>query len=92
MGNKLIYYNKTSDDVIMGNELKKILKNNFINLYTRENIIGFAGRRIDRNYLIENIVNFNQHFYICGSSDFVKTVSELLLDLGVNPNSLVIEN
>ena len=33
-GNKLIYSNKTSDDVILGDELIKMLKKNFINLFT----------------------------------------------------------
>jgi ferredoxin-NADP reductase len=91
-GNKLIYSNKTSEDVIMGNELKQMLKKNFIKLFTREHIIGFVGRRIDRNYLIENIIDFNQHFYVCGNADFVKSVTGYLLDLGVKPNSLVVED
>ena len=91
-GNKLIYSNKTSDDVILGKELRKMLKDNFVNLYTRQNVIGFVGRRIDRNYLIENIIDFNQHFYVCGSVDFVKNITSYLIDLGVNANSLVIEN
>ncbi len=41
--------------------------------------------------LIENISNFSQHFYICGTNDFVKNVSLQLLDLGANADSLVIE-
>lgn len=91
-GNKLIYSNKTSEDVIMDKELKKMLKSDYVKLYTRQNVIGFVGRRIDRNYLIENIIDFNQHFYVCGTSDFVKSITTYLLDLGVTPNSLVIEN
>jgi ferredoxin-NADP reductase len=90
-GNKLIYSNKTSEDIIMGKELHKMFKDNYVNLLTRENVIGFVDRRIDRNYLIENIVDFNQHFYICGSSDFVECIAKYLIDLGVNANLLVIE-
>lgn len=90
-GNRLIYVNKTSEDVIMGDELHKMLKNNFINVYTRENVVGFAGKRIDRNFLIENIVDFSQHFYVCGPSDFVKTVTKNLLDLGATAESVVFE-
>jgi ferredoxin-NADP reductase len=91
-GNKLIYSNKTSDDVILGNELSKMLKKNFINLFTRQNVIGYVGKRIDRNYLIENIVDFNQNFYVCGTSEFVKSITGYLINLGVNPDSLVIED
>lgn len=91
-GNRLIYVNKTSEDVIMGEELHRMLKNNFINVYTRENVVGFMGKRIDRNFLIENIADFNQNFYVCGPSDFVKSVTDNLLDLGATANSIVIEN
>ncbi len=90
-GNKLIYSNKTALDVILDSELKKMLKEDYIKLYTRQNVIGFVGKRIDRNYLIENIVDFNQYFYVCGTSDFVKSVTGYLLDLGVVADSLVIE-
>ncbi|WP_136668791.1 FAD-binding oxidoreductase [Flavobacterium sp. H122] len=89
--NLLIYTNKTSEDVIMGKELGDMLKDNFTNVYTRENVIGFVGRRIDRNFLIENIADFSQNFYLCGPVDFVKSVSRNLIDLGVNSDTLVIE-
>lgn len=89
--NFLIYTNKTSEDVIMDKELSEMLKDNFTNIYTRENIIGFIGKRIDRNFLIENIVDFNQNFYVCGPVDFVKNVTRNLIDLGVTSDTLVIE-
>lgn len=90
-GNKLIYSNKTVEDVIMGNELKKMLKSAFIPVYTRENVIGYLDKRIDRKFLIENIADFGQHFYVCGTSEFVKSITGYLIDLGVTSNSLVIE-
>lgn len=88
---KLICSNKTSHDVIMGSELQSMLKENFISVFTRENKIGFLGRRIDRNFLIENIQNFGQYFYVCGPDDFVKDIKSILADLGAEPQSLVIE-
>ncbi len=90
-GNRLIYANKTSEDIIMGAELQKMLKNNFINVLTRENTIGFIGKRIDRNFLIENIVDFSQRFYVCGPDDFVKDITKCLVDLGADFDSLVFE-
>lgn len=91
-GNRLIYVNKTSDDVIMGEELRNMLKNDFVNLYTREKVVGFAGRRIDRNFLIENIQDFSQNFYVCGPADFVKLITDLLMEMGAESNAIVIEN
>ena len=89
---KLIYTNKTSSDVIMDAELTKLLKNNYTKVFTQENIIGYTGKRIDRNFLIENVIDFSQHFYICGPADFVKSISAYLVDLGVTSNNLVIED
>jgi ferredoxin-NADP reductase len=90
-GNKLIYSNKTSADVILREELERMLKDDFINVYTRENKIGFFSRRIDRNFLIEKISDFSQHFYLCGPDAFVKDISQHLLDLGANAETLVLE-
>lgn len=90
-GNLLIYSNKTVDDIIMANELKEMLKDNFVPLFTREQVIGFNGKRIDRNYLIEHIVDFGRPFYLCGPADFVKDMSKLLVELGVSPAFLIVE-
>ena len=90
-GNKLICSNRTSEDVILMDELKKMLKKDYINLYTREKSIGFSHRRVDRNFLIDNISDFSQYFYVCGPEDFVRNITQLLQDLGVKPDTLVIE-
>jgi len=90
-GNRLIYSNKTFADVILDQELQTMLNNNFIKLFTRENVIGFVGRRIDRNFLIENIIDFSQKFYVCGPDAFVKNISGLLVDLGATPDTVVFE-
>jgi|AntRauMFilla1563_2_1112583.scaffolds.fasta_scaffold17198_1 ferredoxin-NADP reductase len=91
-GNRLIFINKTSIDVIAGPELQQMFKKDFINVYTREGVIGFNGKRIDRNFLIENIIDFSQHFYICGPSNFVEVIVENLKSLGANSDSLIFEN
>lgn len=90
-GNKLLCSNKSARDVIMAQELQEMLKENFVNIYTRENSIGFLGKRIDRDFLIDNISDFSQLFYLCGPEKFVSDIQALLLDLGAVPESLVIE-
>lgn len=90
-GNGLIYSNKTHEDVILEAELQKMLKNNFIRLFTRENVIGFRSLRIDRNYLIDVIGDFGQNFYVCGPDDFVTNVNQLLIDLGAKAETIIIE-
>lgn len=90
-GNKLIYSNKTSDDIILDEELQLMLKQNYLKLFTRENVIGYIDRRIDRNFLIENIADFNQHFYVCGPDSFVSNILTLLKELGADAESLIFE-
>jgi len=90
-GVKLICSNKTSRDVILNDEFKTMLKDNFINVYTREHVIGYLDRRIDRDYLVSQIGDFGQHFYVCGPDEFVKDINQLLMDLGAKSDTLVFE-
>ncbi|MCX2452350.1 flavodoxin reductase [Pedobacter sp. PLR] len=90
-GNRLIYSNKTSADVIMEEELQKILKHDFVKIFTREHVLGYIPRRIDRNFLIENIADFGQNFYVCGPDQFVKNINTLLLDLGASSETVIFE-
>lgn len=90
-GNRLIYSNKTADDVILIDELQRMLNNDMINFFSNENRIGFGFHRIDRKYLIENIRDFSSYFYLCGPETFVSDLSKILLDLGANLDALVVE-
>lgn len=90
-GNKLIYSNRTVEDVILFPELKRMLRADLINFFSHENTIGFSSHRIDRNYLIDTIKDFSQHIYLCGPETFVTDLSKLLVDLGANMDSLVVE-
>lgn len=90
-GNKLIYSNRTVEDVILFQELQKMLKTDLIPFFSHENKIGFGYNRIDRNYLIAAIKDFSQFFYLCGPDAFVKDLSKILMDLGANLESLVVE-
>lgn len=90
-GNKLIYSNRTIEDVILFQELQKMLRTDLIPFFSHENKIGFGYNRIDRNYLIAAIKDFSQFFYLCGPEDFVRDLSKILLDLGANIESLIVE-
>jgi len=63
----------------------------FIKIFTREKVIGFLDRRIDHDYLVENVGDFGQHFYVCGPDDFVKDINALLTELGASSDSIVFE-
>jgi ferredoxin-NADP reductase len=90
-GNLLINSNKTAADVIIGQELAQMLKQDMINVYTRENVIGFLDRRITRDFLIENIADFSKPMYVCGPDKFVADITAMLLELGATTETLVVE-
>lgn len=91
-GNVLVYSNKTAADVIMDEELVRLLGTNYLKIFTRQGVIGFRERRIDRDMLITLVQNFDQHFYLCGPPEFVHTLEALLLGLGVKAESLIFES
>lgn len=90
-GHSLIYSNKTSKDVVLKEEFEKMLHGNFFTVFTRERIIGFLDKRIDEDYLKSTIRNFNQKFYLCGPEKFVKDLEAMFLNLGAQPESIIIE-
>jgi ferredoxin-NADP reductase len=90
-GNRLIYSNRTVEDIILYQELQKMLKTDLIPFFSHENKIGFGYNRIDRNYIIAAIKDFSQYFYLCGPEQFIKDMTKILLDLGADLESLVVE-
>lgn len=92
--NKLIFSNKTSKDIILEREFQKIFEENPENLIftlTRENKQGYENKRINKEFLKEKISDFNQNFYVCGTEDFTKEISEYLKELGAKPDSIIFE-
>lgn len=77
--------------MILQDELDLMLGDYFIRVFTRENVIGFTDRRIDKTFLIDTIGHFDQNFYVCGPPGFVKNINNNLLELGAAPESLVFE-
>ncbi|SMO46379.1 FAD-binding oxidoreductase [Solitalea koreensis] len=90
-GNQLYFSNKTADDIFLYEELTRLLGDNYHNVLTRENVVGFMENKIDRRFLIENIRNFGQDFYVCGPPSFVHDVSEALISLGANLETITFE-
>lgn len=90
-GNTLVYSNKTAHDVILDEELTKLLGKNYLKFFTRAGVIGFRDARIDKDVLITLVQDFDQHFYLCGPPEFVHDLQHMLAELGASPASLVFE-
>lgn len=90
-GNTLLCTNKSAEDVILDEEFTKLLGKNFLKVFTRQNVIGYHERRIDRDMLITLVQDFDQHFYVCGPENFVSDINGMLVDLGASAEKLVFE-
>lgn len=86
----LLYSNRTKDDIILHNELTAMLGPAYKNVFTREGVIGFKERRIDKKFLIETIGGFDFRFYVCGPKKFTEEVCEALISLGAKTESLIV--
>lgn len=86
----LIYSNHSEEDIILHDELFKMLGPAYLNVFTRQGVIGFRERKIDRKFLIETIRDFDKNFYVCGPESFVTDINRDLISLGVKPESVII--
>ena len=89
--NKLIFSNRTVEDIILKDEFEKMLGENFINTITNETSGKYDSRQIDESYLKEKISNLSQYFYICGPDAMIESIKKDLLHLGVDKEKIVIE-
>ena len=89
--NKLFFSNKTVSDIILKDEFEKILGDQFFNLISFEEAEGFYHGRIDKKFLLTQIADFSQPFYVCGPDAFTSSILSALEELGANAESLVFE-
>lgn len=89
--NELFFSNKTSDDIILEEELVEILGDKAHFIVTKESNTIYESSRIDKDFLLKNIKDFSRPFYICGPDKMVEEISGILKDLGADPDSVVFE-
>lgn len=87
-GNILLFANRTSRDIILKDELKTMLGENFINVIEDD---GMSKRTIDKNLLKKYITGIPQYYYICGPDKFTAAMVENLRDLGTDESEIIIE-
>lgn len=89
--NELFFSNKTSDDIILEEELVEMLGDNAHFLVTKETDTIYESARIDKAFLLKNVKDFSKPFYICGPDKMVEEISGILKELGADPESVVFE-
>lgn len=90
-GNKLLFANKTTEDIILKSQFEQWLGDDFINILSDEENDSYAHGYITQDFLKENIQDFNQNFYICGPRPMVKAMQEYLVALGAADGVITVE-
>ena len=90
-GNQLFFSNRTSQDIILKDELDDTLKGNVHYTITQEKNNLYDNRYIDENFLTAEINDFKKHFYICGPDKMVSDITSILKKLNANPDSVIFE-
>lgn len=89
--NKLIFANKKKADIILEEEFKSLLGNNFINILSDEKLEGFANGQITEEFIRANSGGINKLFYICGPPAMMDAMEKQLTNLHVDKKSIVKE-
>lgn len=89
--NKLIFANKTKDDIINKKEFERLLGSNFINVLSQGNTGEYEQGYITRELLEKYHVKHADNIYLCGPPPMMYAVEGFLCDMGVNKKSIVKE-
>lgn len=89
--NKLLFANRRKADIILENELHKLLGNKMINILSEENGVGCLSGFITRDVLREYCCDKNAVFYVCGPPPMMDLVLRGLSDLHIADQAVVTE-
>jgi len=90
-GNLLIFANKSKGDIILENELKRLLGQSFINILSNEKADGYAYGFITEEFLKVRIPPHLDNYYLCGPPPMMEAMLKLLSSMGVSENQIVME-
>jgi len=90
-GNRLLFSNRTDQDIILEEELSSMLGKNAVYIITDERSKKYYNGFINEQFIKENIEDFSKHFYLCGPPKMVEDIQDCLTRLGASPEALVFE-
>ncbi len=90
IGNTLLFANRTEDDIILKDELKKMLNSNYHDVIELP-VSGELGKRIDRDLLKRYVTPGTGYYYVCGPEKFTKVMVDNLKSLGVSRTQIILE-
>lgn len=89
--NRLIFANKTRADIILEQEFKELLGDNFINILSDEETDGYEYGQITEEFLKSRLESSYGNVYICGPPPMMVLIEKFLLHLNVPGKQIVKE-
>jgi len=89
--NKLIFGNKTSADIILHDELKEMLGDNLIHIFSDESSDEYRSGLISRELIVDHLNSDHSRIYLCGPPPMMKKVKGYLEDLEISSDNIVEE-
>lgn len=89
--NKLIFANKLKEDIILEQEFKQLLNENFINILSGENVDEYAHGYITEDFLKMHIPDHNKYVYLCGPPPMMDAIEKQLINLHLDETSIIKE-
>ncbi len=90
--NKLIFGNKTKEDIIYEEEFRNMLGDNFINVLSDEKAEGYKQGFINEDILRENNVHKSEVIYLCGPPPMMQMMNGLFKKLGIDEDRVIKED
>jgi ferredoxin-NADP reductase len=89
-GNTLLFANRTEEDIILKDELEKMLGDNYINIIEKGKDENAPPKFIGKD-LIAQHYREGLNYYICGPEKFTLTMMNYLMELGADKSIIIIE-
>jgi ferredoxin-NADP reductase len=89
--NKLIFANKTRDDIILKYEFDHLLGANFINILSDEETHQYDHGYLNEEYLRKHLAGTGKYVYLCGPPPMMDAVEAILGTLKIDTNLIIKE-
>lgn len=90
-GSKLLFANKSVEDIILHDEFEMMLGDNFINIADKSSDPKVLEGHIDKALLSKYVTPDMQYYYVCGPDKFTELMVNDLKELGVAESGIIIE-
>lgn len=90
-GNKLIFANNTKTDIILEQEFKGLLGDNFINILAHDIVDGYEHGLITEDFLKKHITDTVKYIYLCGPPPMMDAIEKQLANLGIDEKFVIKE-